>query len=62
MILLWDLGTEVNETPGFGPNQPLRQSGANTGPDEGGVIREVDDGFRYPATSEFLRVTVSPAN
>ena len=28
----------------------------------GGVIREVDDGFRYPATSEFLRVTVSQAN
>ena len=62
MILLWDLGTEVNKAPGFGPNQPLRQSGPNTGPDEDGVIREVDDGFRYPAISEFLRVTVSPAN
>jgi hypothetical protein len=54
-----DVGTEVNEEPGVGPNQPLRQPELNTGPSEGGVVRLVDDGFSYPATSTF-RVTISP--
>ena len=30
-IGLWDAGTEVNEFPGAGPNQPLRQSRPDTG-------------------------------
>ncbi len=59
-LILWDAGTEVNEKPGFGKYQAPRQPGANSGMDEGGVVRMVDDGFTYPAVSEVLRVTVTP--
>lgn len=31
---VWDAGTEANEVPGVGPNQPLRQSSPNTGPED----------------------------
>ena len=62
MVLLWDAGTEVNEAPGFGPNQAPRQSGANVGAIEGGTVRQVNDGFQYPTISEVIRVTVSPTN
>jgi hypothetical protein len=31
LVLLWDAGTEVDETPGEGPNQAPRQAGPNTG-------------------------------
>jgi hypothetical protein len=62
-ILLWDAGTEVNEEPGLGPNQPTFQPAPNTGPDEHGVVRpisEVKDGFHYPTVAEVLRVTITP--
>ena len=58
-ILLWDAGTEVNQAPGIGPDQAPRQSGPNTGADEGGVVQVVDDGFSYPATGNVIRVTIS---
>lgn len=57
---LWDAGTEVNEEPGTGPNQP-ENSPANTGPDENGVVRaiaDVDDGYDYPPVNAVLRVTL----
>ncbi|NKB70898.1 MAG: hypothetical protein GKR89_27830 [Candidatus Latescibacteria bacterium] len=59
-ILLWDAGTEVNQAPGIGPDQAPRQSGPDTGADEGGAVRLVDDGFSYPAVGHVLRVTVMP--
>ncbi len=58
-IDLWDAGTEVNEEPGVGANQAPRQAGANTGADEGGTVRLVDDGFTYPAVADIVRVTVT---
>src|SRR5215471_3686213 len=61
-ILLWDAGTEINEEPGLGPNQPAFQSAPNTGPAEHGVVRpisEVNDGFHYPSVAQVLRVTVT---
>jgi len=60
-IVLYDAGTEVNEEPGMGPNQAPRQSRANTGPDEMGMVQPVsmvDDNFMYPAVSQVIRVTV----
>lgn len=57
---LWDAGTEVNEEPGNGPNQPAN-SGANTGPEENGVVQpiaDVDDGYDYPPVNAVLRVTL----
>jgi len=62
-IQLWDAGTEVNEFPGFGPNQPPRQSAPNTGEDEDGVVQPisaVDDGFQYPPVAAVIRVTIAP--
>ncbi len=59
-LALWDAGTEVNELPGFGLNQAPRQAGADTGADEGGNVRLVDDGFTYPALSDVLSLTVTP--
>ena len=61
-ILLWDAGTEINEEPGLGLNQPAFEAAPNTGPDEHGVVRpisELKDGFHYPTVAEVLRVTIT---
>ncbi len=58
-VMLWDAGTEVNEYPGVGPNQPMRQGGPNTGPNENGTIRLVDDGYIYLDELETVRVTLT---
>lgn len=60
-LFLYDAGTEVNEEPGFGPNQGPRQSGPNTGVDENGVVRPVLDQWHYPTVVSTIRVTVTPA-
>ena len=57
---LWDAGTEVNEEPGFGPNQGPRQSGPNTGPSEHNPVNHVKDHYSYPEVSKVLRITVTP--
>jgi len=59
-IILWDAGTEKDETPGAGPNQAPRQAGPNTGPDERGVVAAAADGFAYPAVSNVIQLTVLP--
>ena len=57
-ILLWDAGTEVNEFPGAGNNQPARGGGA-TGTDENGNVRPVNDSFSYPPVGQSIKVTIS---
>lgn len=57
-LVLWDAGTEVNQEPGLGPDQAPRQAAPNTGMAEGGVVRAVRDGFRYPPVRSVLRVTI----
>lgn len=59
-VFLLDAGTEVNQEPGLGPDQVLRQEEPGQGADEGGVVHMVDDGFAYPAISSMLRVTINP--
>lgn len=57
-VLLWDLGTEVNEEPGVGVNQAPRQEAPNTGEVENGVvlpISDVADGYTY---ADIIGVTV----
>ena len=56
---LWDAGTEVNEEPGFGPNQGPRQSGPNTGPSEQKAVNHVKDSYSYPEVSKVLRITIT---
>ena len=58
MIDLWDAGTEVNEEPGIGPNQPLN-GGPNTGIDEGGNVMAVNDGYTYPADEDVIMVSLA---
>ncbi|MDH5761198.1 MAG: spondin domain-containing protein, partial [Gemmatimonadota bacterium] len=60
MFILWDAGTEVNEEPGVGFNQAPRQSGPNTGTDEGGRVRPVNDGYVYPDVPQVIKVTIQP--
>lgn len=59
MFFLWDAGTEVNQFPGVGPDQAPRQAGPNTGADENGTVRQVNDGFTYPPVDRMIRVTVT---
>lgn len=58
-LYLWDAGTEVNEEPGFGPNQAPRQSGPNTGASEKTAVRKVKDAFTYPKVAQVLKVTIT---
>ncbi len=57
-LTLWDAGTEINEYPGAGNNQPVR-GGAMSGMDENGIVHVVNDGFMYPATAEAIKVTIT---
>ncbi len=55
-----DVGTEVNEAPGQGPNQVIRQPKENTGTSENNPVAAPNDGFSYPAVNATLRVTINP--
>ncbi len=58
-ISLWDAGTEVNEEPGYGPNQVMRQSAPNTGITEHNPVGKVNDSFTYPSVQSIIKVTIS---
>jgi hypothetical protein len=61
-VSLWDTGTEINEEPGLGENQPMRQRGGGVGLVERGTIVAMDhvNGYDYPATDDVLRVRITP--
>jgi len=55
-----DSGTEVDEYPGAGANQPVRQSGANTGMDENGMVEmEMDLPAIVPEVSNMVKITIT---
>lgn len=59
-LSLWDAGTELNETPGEGPNQAPRQGGANMGAiDPDNTVRLENDAFTYPATADVIKLTLT---
>lgn len=61
-VSIWDAGTEANQWPGVGPDQAPRQAGPQTGADDPmDHVRSVDDGYLYPASSQMLKVTITPA-
>lgn len=55
-----DVGTEVNERPGEGPNQDPRQQTPASGTPESDPVGPPQDGFSYPPLSSVLRVTIAP--
>jgi hypothetical protein len=60
---LWDMGTEVNERPGVGRNQGLRQGAAHAGDPERRAVmplREAEFGEFWPAVERIVKVTVTP--
>jgi hypothetical protein len=62
-VMLYDAGTEGDQEPGVGLDQAPRQSATDTGPAGEGSVTRVEgsnDGFRYPAPRDIIRVTVSP--
>ena len=63
-VYLWDAGTEVNEEPGLGPNQGMRQGAPHAGDPERRPVRlmsEAEFGDRWPLASELVRITLTPA-
>ncbi len=54
---LWDAGTELNEYPGAGNNQPAR-GGAGTGEMESEPVNPVSDSFTYPTVDGMIKITI----
>ncbi|HHH50351.1 MAG TPA: hypothetical protein ENK52_05170 [Saprospiraceae bacterium] len=59
MVKLYDAGTEVDEFAGAGNNQPLRQSGPNTGMDENGTVKMASPGAHVPSVGNLVKVTIT---
>ena len=60
-IMLWDVGTEVDQEAGIGSEQGPRQKGPNTGKAENSVVKKVADGKSYADAPSVMRVTIKPS-
>lgn len=60
-IILWDVGTEVDQEAGIGSEQGPRQKGPNTGKAENGVVKKVANGKTYADAPSVMRVMIKPA-
>lgn len=59
----WDAGTEINEEPGLGRNQGMRQGAPHAGDPERKPVRPIHEseyGKLWPPVSRVLRVTITP--
>ena len=64
-LQLWDAGTEVNQIPGSGSNQPPRQAGPDTGPDDSSTVQllaNLMDTLDYPDVAEILEINIAHSN
>jgi hypothetical protein len=62
-LRLWDAGTEVNEQPGVGRNQGLRQGAAHAGDPERRPVRPLaaaEFGELWPPVERIVKVTLTP--
>ncbi|MED5374609.1 MAG: spondin domain-containing protein [Myxococcota bacterium] len=60
-LLLWNLGTEVDQPLGKGPDQAPRQASGNSGAaDDESAVRKVEDD-QAPSPAQVIRVTVVPS-
>ena len=61
LISLWDAGTEANQEPGAGSEQPLIGGPEPSTPDTNPAVRLAEDTFdNLPAVGDVVRVTLSP--
>ena len=59
-INLYDAGTEIDEVPGAGLNQVIRQSGFDIGPaDPNNTVRAVNEAG-LPSVAEVIQVSITP--
>ena len=57
--MLWDAGTEVNQEPGSGADQPLHGGGTSGDADPDNSVRLATDDFgNLPAVSDVIKVTL----
>lgn len=57
-MTIWDVGTEADQAPGLGPNQPGRLPAPDTGSAKG-VVRAFDSGTRaIPSARDLVAVQV----
>jgi hypothetical protein len=59
-ISLYDVGTEVDEEPGLGPNQGPRQKDPEAGVREKEPVANAGGRWRIPPTGEVFRLTIAP--
>ena len=58
-IMLWDAGTEVNQEPGTGADQPIRGGNKSGAADADQTVRLATDDFgNLPGVSDVIRVTL----
>ena len=58
-IMLWDAGTEVNQEPGTGADQPIRGGNNSGAADSDNTVRLATDDFgNLPEVSDVIRVTL----
>ena len=58
-VMLWDAGTEMNQEPGSGANQPPRGMGGDADPDPN-VRIATDDFDNLPDVADVIQVTLEP--
>ena len=59
LIMLWDAGTEVNQEPGTGADQPLQGGGTSGDADPDSTVRLATDDFdNLPDVADVIRVTL----
>jgi hypothetical protein len=66
LFSFYDIGTEVNEPPGIGANQVLRQGDPPQGQVSAGaresqpvrLLSDVNDGFTYPSVGGSIRISI----
>lgn len=62
-LALWDAGTEINEPPGAGRNQGLRQGAPHAGDPERRPVRplaEAEYGQAWPSVDRLVKLTITP--
>lgn len=61
-VILWDLGTEINQELGLGDEQGARQKEPNFGKTESDTVKKIEDkkdSFNYPKVIDIIKLTLT---